>query len=416
MLQTKSQSKNWQRMKFEDFADTSPSVKLERGKEYSFIPMEFVDGQSKFPVGTKRKEFTGGGSKFANGDTIFARITPCLENGKIAMVKSLKEGVGFGSTEFFVFRGKDGVSDSDFVYYLSRTDMIRDPAIKSMVGASGRQRADKSVVDSVQIMVPALSQQKEVADILSTYDDLIENNTKRIKILEEIAQAIYRKWFIYFRFPGHEKVKKVDSKTEFGKIPEGWEVKTTEDVFGVAGGGTPSKSKKEYWISGEIEWFTPSDLTSQRSVFALHSQTKISEDGLRNSSAKLFPAGSVMMTSRATIGEVAISVHEATTNQGFITCIPRDGFSSFQIYFWLKNNKELFGLLSGGATFKEITKSTFRKILLVVPESSVAKQFNETVAPIFEEILNLQKQLTQLCQARDLLLPKLITGGLTISN
>lgn len=157
----------WQQMKFKDFADTSPSVKLERGKEYPFIPMEIVDGQSKFPVEVRHKKFTGGGSKFANGDTIFARITPCLENGKIAKVKDLTEGVGFGSTEFFVFRGRDGVSNSDFVYYFSRTDAIRDPAIKSMVGASGRQRADKSVVDNVKIVAPTLLKQKQIADVLS---------------------------------------------------------------------------------------------------------------------------------------------------------------------------------------------------------------------------------------------------------
>src|SRR3990167_9758956 len=106
MQQTESQLKSWQKMKFKDFADTSPSVKLERGKEYPFIPMEVLDGQHKFPLEVRRKSFSGGGSKFADGDTIFARITPCLENGKIAVVKGLEEGLGFGSTEFFVFRGK----------------------------------------------------------------------------------------------------------------------------------------------------------------------------------------------------------------------------------------------------------------------------------------------------------------------
>src|SRR3989338_4502426 len=185
----------WQKIRFKDFADTSPSVKLERRKEYPFIPMEVLDGQHKFPLEVRHKSFSGGGSKFANGDTIFARITPCLENGKIARVEDLEDGVGFGSTEFFVFRGKDGVSDSDFVYYLSRTDTIRDTAVKSMVGVSGRQRADKAVVDDVQVLAPSLSQQKQIADVLSAYDDLIENNTKRIKILEQIAQAIYKEWF-----------------------------------------------------------------------------------------------------------------------------------------------------------------------------------------------------------------------------
>ena len=229
-MQNTNLQSNWQRMSFEDFADTSPSVKLERGREYPFIPMEHVDGQSKFPVKIKRKKFTGGGSKFANGDTIFARITPCLENGKIAKVKDLTEGVGFGSTEFFVFRGRDGVSDSNFVYYLSRTNAIRDPAIKSMVGASGRQRADKGVIDNVQVMAPALPQQKQIADVLSTYDDLIENNTRRIQILEQMAQAVYMEWF------GSEELN--------------WKVVTLRDVIKSYIGGGWGKEEPDKKYSG----------------------------------------------------------------------------------------------------------------------------------------------------------------------
>ncbi|MDO8590978.1 MAG: restriction endonuclease subunit S, partial [bacterium] len=232
--------KNWKKMRFVDFVDTNPRSVLKKDQEYPFIPMELVDGVSKYPATYFKKKFTGGGSRFMDGDTIFARITPCLENGKIAQVKNLPGEIGFGSTEFFVFRNKDGISDKDFIYYLSRTDEVRSPAIKSMVGASGRQRADKSVVENLEVLVPSISDQRQIADVLSVYDDLIYNNTRRIKILEQMAQAIYTEWFVNFRFPGHRKVRMVDSGTDFGKIPEGWSIGKLSDLANITMGQSPS--------------------------------------------------------------------------------------------------------------------------------------------------------------------------------
>lgn len=393
MLKIKSQPKNWQMMKFKDFADTSPSVKLERGKEYPFIPMDVVDGQHKFPLEVERKTFSGGGSKFANGDTIFARITPCLENGKIAMVKDVKERVGFGSTEFFVFRGKDGVSDPDFIYYLSRTDTICDPAIKSMVGASGRQRADKAVVDNVQIMAPALPQQKQIADILSTYDDLIENNTKRIKVLEEIAQAIYREWFVYFRFPGHEKVKMTDSKTEFDKVPEGWAVKNLGDKVNIFRGKNITKNTI---VEGKIP---------------------VVAGGL----------GPAYFHNKANAEGPVITVSASGANAGYVNLYHEDIWASdcsyinksstsfvYYYYLLLKDRQvEVTGLQRGSAQPHVYPKDLARLSIADAPEE-LTRAFEEKANSLFGVINNLQVRNQKLRQARDLLLPKLVSGEIEV--
>ena len=299
--------------------------------------------------------------------------------------------------------------DLNFLYYLLQTIDF-----KSFNSDSAVPGLNRNVAYDQDVLLPEVTTQKQIADVLSAYDELIENNARRIEILEELAQSIYKEWFVHFRFPGHEKVKMIDSGTEFGMIPEGWEVRSVEDTFEITGGGTPSKKRDDYWSGGEIFWFTPSDLTSQKSIFGLDSNFKINTDGLNNSSAKLFPPGSVMMTSRATIGEVAIATSESSTNQGFITCIPNESFSTYELYHWLKNNKELFESLSGGSTFKEITKGTFKKIDVLISSKDTSVLFVKTVDPIFHEILNIQKQLTKLRQARDLLLPKLVTGEIEI--
>lgn len=182
----------WDTIAFSELVEFPPKVYLEKGELYDNIPMDVVNSGIKYVQEINQRVYTGGGAKFENGDTIFARITPCLENGKIAKVKGLDRGVGFGSTEFFVFRAKKNISDPDFIYYLAKTDLVRQPAIKSMVGASGRQRADKGVVEQIQVPNIPLPTQRRIASILSAYDDLIENNLKRIKLLEEKAFLRYK--------------------------------------------------------------------------------------------------------------------------------------------------------------------------------------------------------------------------------
>ncbi len=264
------------------------------------------------------------------------------------------------------------------------------------------------------IMVPPLLVQRKIAAILSAFDELIENNLRRIEILEEMAQLVYREWFIAFRFPGHEKVRMVDSP--LGKLPEGWTITTVGDVFQIMGGGTPSKMVKEYWDGGTVTWYVPSDLTKAGTMFMEDSSLRITELGLKKSSAKLFPTYSVMMTSRATLGVVAINTTPACTNQGFIVCIPNERIPLYFLYHWVLENTPTFLNMATGATFKEISKAVFRTIELTLPPQNLVKEFKGIVERLANQILNLQRMNSNLRRTRDLLLPRLISGELDVSG
>jgi type I restriction enzyme, S subunit len=272
----------------------------------------------------------------------------------------------------------------------------------------------ESQIRAFRFVLPPIETQERILQVLTAYDDLIENNTRRIRILEEMAQMLYREWFVHFRFPGHEKVRMVES--EMGPIPKGWSIEPISNVAEILGGGTPASGVAEYWEDGEIVWYSPSDLTAAGSMFMFDSSKRITQLGLQKSSARLFPVNSVMMTSRATIGVVAINRTPACTNQGFITCVPTSRISNLQIYFWMLENKEKIISLATGATFKEINKRTFRELPIVVASPAVSSEFVRTVSPLSGQIENLLRRSANLRTTRDLLLPKLISGEVSVEN
>ncbi len=201
----------------------NPSVKLDKGNIYPMIDIDKIIVGRKFVTNKEFVVFSNqGGARFENGDTLMARITPCLENGKIA--KAQIEGKGIGSTELFVFRGIEGITDNDFVYYLFKQQYIRELSTNSMTGASGRQRADLKFIKRIKISLPTLPIQRKIASILSVYDSLIENNTKRICLLEQMAENLYKEWFVRFRFPGHENTEFVDG------MPKGWIIRKVSSI------------------------------------------------------------------------------------------------------------------------------------------------------------------------------------------
>lgn len=303
--------------------------------------------------------------------------------------------------------------DKKFLYYLFNLRDVRDQIRATATGAKIRHTAPDRILN-VRFKYLPISNQRRIAAILSAYDDLIENNTRRIRILEEMARRIYEEWFVRFRFPGHENVRMVES--ELGLIPEGWEVSKVADTFDILGGGTPSTTVEEYWYNGSINWYSPTDLTRNGLVFIDESKDKITPLGLAKSSARMFPAFSVMMTSRATLGVIAINTTEACTNQGFITCIPNERFPLYVLLHWLKQNVELFVSLATGATFKEITKGNFKQVSLLVPPVVLTNVFQNLVEPIMQQLLNLQRKNTNLRRTRNMLLPKLISGEIDVSN
>lgn len=306
-----------------------------------------------------------------------------------------------------------GSLSQDFLRYLIGSPQF-EAYVRPIVTGVNVPHISPTQIRDFSFGLPPRQFQDAVAGLLRPLDDLIENNRRRIEILEELARLLYREWFVHFRFPGHEDVGLVDS--DLGPIPEGWEVSLVGDAIETIGGGTPSREVEAYWEEGNVQWFTPTDLTRSGSAFSFDSDSKITELGLKKSSAKLFPSDSVMMTSRATIGVISISTTPAATNQGFITCVPSEQLPSTYLYFWLHDNVDLFLGLAGGATFKELRKSTFRDLPILVPDSRAMGSFQQLAEPQMALIRNLLRQNEVLREARDLLLPRLVSGELDVSE
>lgn len=184
----------WKEYRFSDFVSINPTVRLPKDELISFVEMKDLDPDKRYCLPSQERLLSGG-SKFEEGDTLFARITPCLENGKICQVKELKNGQGFGSTEFHIFRGKENVSNSDFVYYLSLWDEVRDHAEINLDGTSGRQRVPKETFNDLILTLPPLPEQEAVACVLGSLDDKIDLLQCQNDILEKIAETLFRQWF-----------------------------------------------------------------------------------------------------------------------------------------------------------------------------------------------------------------------------
>jgi len=350
-----------------------------------------------------------------------------VEEGDLFFVRSSvkREGIGFVAHSdrrhhgalhcgFVIrFRPDKKRVDYRFLTYALRSPEARDK-IRNLSGGAAITNVSQEALGTLPVHIPPLRIQQRIASILSAYDDLIENNQRRIKILETMARALYREWFVHFRFPGHENHPRVASP--LGEIPEGWERKTVSDSFDITGGGTPSRKEPAYWAGGTVQWFSPSDLTGASTMFMDDSGDHITDRGLAGSSARLFPARSVMLTSRATIGVVAINTHEACTNQGFITCIPNERVPLNFLFQWIRENVPTFQRMASGATFKEISRGVFKTIEVILPPVDLVRRFEDIVSPLSEQILVLQRQVQNLRRTRDLLLPRLLSGQITFSD
>jgi len=292
-----------------------------------------------------------------------------------------------------------------------QVSIIRKPAEKSMSGASGRQRADlKSIVD-LEVPSPPLPTQQKIAAILSAYDDLIENNLRRIKILEEMAQNLYREWFIKFRFPGHQHARFVDSS--LGPIPEGWEVVPFTEIADVLSGGTPKTTVQEYW-GGSIPFFAPKD--APELFYVTNTEKAITEIGLKKCNSKLYPKDTVFITARGTVGKVVMPSMDMAMNQSCYALRGKQGISQLYLFLATRERVDYLKKNTGGATFDTIVVDTFRRMLVAKPGNDVIAQFSKRIQPGMELIPNILKINTTLRRTRDLLLPKLISGEVDVSE
>lgn len=387
----------------------NPTERLTKGTLAKKVPMEYLQPFTRAISDYETAEYSGG-SKFRNGDTLMARITPCLENGKTAYVSILDDGeVGFGSTEYIVFRNIEGVTDSKFVYYFVTSPWFREIAIKSMVGSSGRQRVQQSVLEDLEVTLPPLEEQRRIAGILGSLDDKIELNRRINANLEAQAQALFRSWFVDFE-PFRDGPF-VDS--ELGKIPQGWKVGTLSEIGDVIGGGTPSKIVPEYYTDNGIAWITPKDLSTNNCKFTSKGETDISELGYKNSSVKLMPRGSVLFSSRAPIGYISIAKNEICTNQGFKSIVPKKAGTCF-IYYFLQNNTSKIESMASGSTFKEASGGLMKSLNVIIPSNKILTAFEEAIQPLFNMQEHNEDENARLSALRDTLLPQLMAGKIKI--
>lgn len=245
------------------------------------------------------------------------------------------------------------------------------------------------------IPVPSISKQREIVKEYNTIQNRINLNNQLIQKLEETAQAIYKQWFV--------------DGIDLENLPEGWRISKIGKEVETLGGGTPSTENEEYWKDGDILWYSPTDITNNNSVFIFDSANRITKIGLAKSSAKLFPANCLMMTSRATVGKLAINTKEATTNQGFITLIPNSELNVFYLYCWINTQIEEIINLASGSTFLEISKADFRNLDVVIPENEINSKFKKIIEPFFEMIKTKTKENQKLSELKELLLSKLAT-------
>ncbi len=387
----------FKKYKFSDFVEINPSVKLKAGDEYSFIEMaDLTDGQ-RYVYPSITRTLTGG-ARFEEGDTLFARITPCLENGKICQAKGLKDGKGFGSTEFLVFRGKKDISDSNFVFYLSRWDDVRRFAELHMVGTSGRQRVPKDVFENLELELPEdLETQTRIASILSALDDKIELNRRTNATLEAMAQTLFKKYFVDDIDPDN--------------LPEGWKRGKLGEICSV-NLKTLSKNDKLDWISyveiSEVNQGYIGNITRYKRGMEPSRARRIISHG-----------DTILSTVRPDRGSYFLSINpesELLVSTGFAVFTPSKAPYSF-VYLFLTQEESIsfYGFMAHGAAYPAINPEIILKMEVLIPPKKIFDEFHSKVESMllkFNFNINESKYLSQI---RDSLLPKLMSGEIDVS-
>lgn len=263
---------------------------------------------------------------------------------------------------------------------------------------SGSAQSQITIGDlkNVEVPLPSIETQKKVVSILDVIDEKINNNVAINDNLEQQAQSYFQELF-------------VDNAN-----PE-WTTGTISDLGAVVGGSTPSKAKPEYYTESGIAWITPKDLSINKSKFVSHGENDITELGLKNSSAAIMPEGTVLFSSRAPIGYIAIAAGEVTTNQGFKSVVPKPEIGTPFVYFFLKNTLPVIEGMASGSTFKEVSGSTMKNVPAVIPDAETLAKFSDFCAPIFAQQRILEEQNQSLATLRDNLLPKLMSGEIDVS-
>lgn len=386
----------WLEKRMDEIADFNPRESLPKGTIAKKIAMDKLQPFCRDVPSFEMEAFSGG-TKFRNGDTIMARITPCLENGKTAMVDVLDDNeVGFGSTEYIVFRAKEG-NDPDFVYYLVTSPEVREPAIKSMVGSSGRQRVQTDVVQGLKVRVPDLEGQRAIAGLLKILDDKIAANRRVNENLLQQAQSIYREMF-------------VNTANDQRKTCR------ADEYFDIAIGKTPPRKEHQWFTTdpSDVTWVSISDMGSC-GTYIRRSSEQLTQEAVDKFNIRVIPSNTVLLSFKLTVGRIAITYGEMTTNEAIAHFKTDKPFINEYLYCYLKDfNYQTMGSTSSIAT--AVNSKIIKAMPFIIPTDNEISRFHAVVGPMFEQILNNQLENDSLAEMRDVLLPKLISGELDVSG
>lgn len=382
---------NWTTKKLSEIAYINPRESIGKGVVAKKVPMDKLQPFCRDVPEFVLEEYKGG-TKFRNNDTIMARITPCLENGKIAKVSILNnDEIGFGSTEYIVFRAIDGVSDADFLYYLMCSPLVRNPAIKSMVGSSGRQRVQTDVVANLDIELPPIEEQRKIGGLLKAFDDKIKLNNEINNNLEQQAQAFYEN---IFSIPSDIDTKPI----------------SLSDLMDYAGGSQPPAS--EFVFSereGYIRFVQIRDYDTDSHITYI-------PDSPKN---KLCEEHDIMIARYgASLGRICFGINGAY-NVALAKVFPKKPFFREFLRCYLSSRTFYEGINNKGGRSAQagFNQSDINSFEIDFPvNETIVKNFECTVAPMFEQRLQLKKENQHLASLRDTVLPKLMSGELDVSN
>ena len=375
---------DWKWVKLSEIINFNPKEQLLKGSISKKIAMEKIEPFTRDISEFERLEFKGG-TKFRNGDTLIARITPSLENGKTAKVNLLDEDeIGFGSTEFIVARAKKGISDENFVYYLMLDPKVREVAIKSMVGTSGRQRVQLDVVKNYEILCPPLEEQIQIGRILSVIDDKIENNKKINHHLLEQARLLYKN-LISSNDTKYQNLSDI-ARITMGQSPKGETYNYDKIGLPLLNGATDFRNS-----------ISPSKWTSDP--------------------RKIARPGEYVFGVRATIGLTTKIFKEYAIGRGTGSAKPISNIFDEYLFFALEDLFDYYANLGSGTVYINISKSDFDSFKVILPiKDQFLVDFHKTVQPLFNLIFNNNAEIKKLSELRDCLLPKLLSGEISINQ
>ena len=437
----------WRELPFSEAVLINPTVQLERGTVYPFVEMAAVNAESRTANSSEIREFKGSGSRFQVDDTLMARITPCLENRKIARYQSQDAcEKAHGSTEFIVIRGRPGVSDNDFAYYLTQWEEVRNYAIGQMTGTSGRQRVPVDSLDHLIVALPPLSEQRAIAHVLGTLDNKIELNRRMNETLEEMARALFKSWFVDFD-PVHAKAtlqkhaasesvahhaqRGVDGEksagwtierartyldrmdpsiaaqfpdrfvdSELGEIPDGWEVKRLADCFNlIMGQSPPGHTYNE--IGEGLQFFQG----NADFGFRYPGRRRYCSEPTRTANPD-----DTIISVRAPVGAINMAWEECCIGRGVAALRHMSGSTSFTYYSAWAMQKEIQQYEHTGTVFGAINKKQFETMKVIQPTGKLTEVFDSQIQPLDERIRSKYSNSRNLAAQRDALLPKLVSG------